>query len=369
MKKWLKALAVVVILVILVVFVKQNNKDREPQNDKPVVKIGVSLPLTGMGADSGLSIKEGAVMALEEWKDKDTKFNYVLIIEDDPFSQKPTSMVGNKLINLDKVNALTSVWNLSMYQYKELVRKANIPYVACSWGNDTHDGKLIFNNQTPHSEHVRSLVKVLKKYNAKTAALVGALSNGDVVMHEYVENALKDAGIDLVFKEVVHYGTNDYRILIQKMKQKNPDVVISMLMTSDLMSFTKQFRSVDTVTPQTTVDYFDMVDDKSLFEGMYFSKSSTGTDEYKDKLAKRIDYTVSDCMASAYDNINLLIHAFENAKAEDGKVPTTEEVVKVLHTIKDWDGAIGKISAQEDGRFFSRSYVAKVENGKVVIVE
>ena len=140
-------------------------------------------------------------------------------------------------------------------------------------------------------------------------------------------------------------------------------------MASDLMSFSKQFREADSVTPQTTIDYFDMADDKTLFEGMYFVKSSTGTEEYKERLAERIKFLNSDCLASGYDNINLIIFAFENAYSEDGKIPTTQEVVKVLHSIQDWGGAIGNISVQEDGRIFSKASVAKIENGKAVVVE
>ena len=358
-----------VAVVAAVWFVLNNKKEVENLSGKQIVKIGVSLPLTGMGADNAITVREGALMALEKWQEKDTKYDYKLIIEDDQFSQKLVSLVGNKLISLDKVNALMSIWNLSTYQYKELVRKANIPYITCSWGHDTHDGKLVFNNQTPHYEHARALVEVLKKYNAKNVALVGNLSNGDLAAHEYIEKALQEAGINLVFKEVVHYGTNDYRILIQKMKQASPDAVISQLIMSDLMSFSKQLREAGMNIPQTGIDVFDMVEDKALFEGTYFARSSTGTEEYKEKLAKRIKFLSSDCLASGYDNVDLLIYAFENAKTEEGKIPTTEEVVKVLHTIQNWQGAIGNISVQEDGRIFSKASVAKIENGKAVVVE
>ena len=368
MKKVLLGL-VSVVLIVGIWFVLNNKKETKDISGKPVVKIGVSLPLTGVGADNAISVREGALMALEDWQKKDTKYDYKLVIEDDQFSQKLVSLVGNKLISLDKVNALMSIWNLSTYQYRELVRKANIPYVTCSWGHDTHDGKLIFNNQTPHSEHARALVEVLKKYDSKNVALVGNLSNGDLAAHEYIEKALEEAGINVVFKEVVHYGTNDYRILIQKMKQTNPDAVISQLIMSDLMSFSKQLREANINIPQTGIDVFDMVEDKALFEGTYFVRSSTGTEEYKERLGKRIKFLSSDCLASGYDNVDLLIYAFENAKAEDGKIPTTEEVVKVLHTIQNWKGAIGNISVQADGRIFSKASVAKIENGKAVVVE
>ena len=377
MKKLIIGIVLIAALVIVMLNLFQHPlwTPKQVQGDvssdsKPTVKIGISLPLSGDMAYAGIPTREAAIMALEEWQDKDTKYNYELIFEDDRFTQKDTASAGNKLMNLDKVNALISIWNLSNYQFREKIKQADIPFLSCSWGHDTHDGNLLFNNQTPHSEHARAMIEVLKKYNAKNVALAGLMSNGDIAVHDYIKQALKDNNINLVFEEIPHYCTTDFRIMIQKMKRTNPDVIMAIMTATELKIFFKQVREAGIQTPITNIDSLEGLENPPMYEGQYAILSSAGTPEFKSKLAKRIDYVHSDCVAAGYDNVNLIIYAFENAKAEPGQIPTTEEMVKVLKGIKHWKGAISdNMSVQDNGRIFSKANIGIMKNGKAVIIE
>lgn len=344
------------------------SKVTEKVSGKPTIKIGISLPLTGKGAYSGMPVKEGVLMALEEWNNKDTKYNYKLIIEDDKHSKTTMQSISNKLLTKDNVNALISIWNLSTSKYRESVKKAKIPYLTCSWGNNTSDGILSFNNQTPHSEHVRVLIEALRKSKAKKVALIGVNRKADKDLHKQIEQGLKKSGIKLVTKKVFENKTQDYRMIMPKLKVSRPDVIISLLTPNDLSTFTKQLREANITTPQTSIDYFASVKNKAPFEGSYFVKSSSGTPQFKQKLAERINFEDSDCLASGYDNLNLLIKAFEKAPTTPGKIPSTAAVVKELHKIRNYPGAIGKLTVKPDGRIFSKAYLAQIKNGKAVVI-
>lgn len=89
------------------------NKKSTPTSDKPVVKIGVSLPITGLGAYVGTPAATAAKMALEKWREKETKYHYELVIEDDQLSVNGAAKAGNKLIHLDKVNGVVSMWGFA----------------------------------------------------------------------------------------------------------------------------------------------------------------------------------------------------------------------------------------------------------------
>ena len=84
----------------------------DERSDKPVIKLGASLPLTGNMSHIGISAKNSLQMALDEWNKKDTKFKYKLIVEDDAFEAKKVAAIANKFVNVDKVKAVFSVFSI-----------------------------------------------------------------------------------------------------------------------------------------------------------------------------------------------------------------------------------------------------------------
>jgi len=266
------------------------------------------------------------------------------------------------------------IWTLTLHQFKELAHRADIPFMACGWGHDSSDGKLVFNNQTPLDEVSRVFAEIVKnKYHTKNAALVGMISSGDFAMHDHIESDFKKSGINLVVKETVQYGTTDYAILVQKIKQKNPAVIVAVMPSAELSIFAKRLKGADLNIPITDVaDYFESAPEPHLFEGMYVAISSGGTAAFKKRFEEKTGkpFISYDCVAPGYDNVDILIYAFENAVAEPGKVPTTEEVVKVIRSIKNWHGAtMENMNVRPDGQIFSPAHVGIMKNGKAEIVK
>ena len=54
-----KIILIITLLAVAIIatFYFQNNNKIEAISDKPIVKIGISLPLTGFGADNAISIQ------------------------------------------------------------------------------------------------------------------------------------------------------------------------------------------------------------------------------------------------------------------------------------------------------------------------
>ena len=81
------------------------------------------------------------------------------------------------------------------------------------------------------------------------------------------------------------------------------------------------------------------------------------------------NYT-NGCWTYSYDNLNLIINAFENAPIREGeKIPSNEDVLAQLHKAKNINGAIGTISIDEQGNVDSLAVIQKMINGKQVIDE
>ncbi|MCL1892483.1 MAG: ABC transporter substrate-binding protein [Alphaproteobacteria bacterium] len=368
-----KILIIIGIVVIIAAAFFVFRPSRESADSRPVVKIGVSLPLSGNMSYVGVPTKAAAQMALEKWQAQGTKFQYKLVFEDDGYDIKKIAMIGNKFVNMDKVNAIVGIWNLTNYQIRELAPKANIPFMSCGWGHGTSDGVLVFNNQTPHDEHARAFTEIVQgKLKAKTIAYAGQISNGDLALKEDILNAFRKAGIKIVFEESINYGTTDNRITIQKIKQANPEVIVIPMAPTELQIFTKQLFEAGIKTPLVTVDYFESVTDPTVFDGMYMVMSSSGTPEFRKQLNEYTGrpWANSDCIAPVYDNVDILIYAFENAAAGPGQIPTTEQVVKVIRGIKNWYGAMMEnMDVRPDGRIWSPARVSIMKNGKAEVVK
>ena len=78
------------------------------------IRIGVTAPLTGPAAEAGVALKQGMIMAVEEWnakggiqvKEAGKKLPVKILIEDCQSKPEIGVSVGEKLITRDKVHML-----------------------------------------------------------------------------------------------------------------------------------------------------------------------------------------------------------------------------------------------------------------------
>ena len=371
MKKGL-VVSLVAILILAGVGVWNNYADKSldegDASAKPSVKIGVSLPLTGGAAYVGEPSSYAAQMALDNWKLKGTKYDYKLIIEDDKLTIKDTANSANKLINMDKVNAVVSMRGFAAPLFGEMATKVDIPHITCSWGESFFDGKNNFNNTTSTKTLANKMVEMLKMKNAKSVGFVAQLSKSDEEMKSVFVKVFEDNGIEVLWTEAFQIGAKDFRTFWAKTSQKPVDVIVALLLPDDFYAFLKQKKEAGNEMDFTTVDYFSSLD-KEIIEGRMYVSSSVGGKEFEEELNKKVRAGLGDCLANIYDNVNLLVYAFENAEAEDGKVPTTKDVVKVLKSLKDYDGVVGRLSVNERGSIDSPAYIKEIKNGEIVVVK
>ena len=97
MRKWLLSLCMVLALTAC------DNKKEEAQADsRPVVKIGVMLPMSGEIAEFGETSRYAVEFAAADHEDSPIKFE--IIFEDDTFTPSRAAMIANKFISVDKVD-------------------------------------------------------------------------------------------------------------------------------------------------------------------------------------------------------------------------------------------------------------------------
>jgi len=338
---------------------------------RPVVKIGATLPLTGNMADVGLSGKQALNMAFDKWKNQNTKYKYELIIEDDSLDPKKVAMIVNKFVNIDHVSAVLSMFSTGANVTSPITNKAKIIHVTCSYGSQPAEGFYNFNNHTQYDENARALISELKKKNIKTISLFTQNNIGSLQQAEVLTDMLGKNGIKILANETFNPDVKDFRIIIEKaLRHGKPDIFWFSGLSPSTLIFAKNLKEITGEMKLTTINDFTKYADKTPFDGLWFVESAYGTDDFVKKFAKENKSEPLNCGSNMYDNLDMLIWAFENTAPREGEViPNNDDVVKTLHSIKNWSGAIGDISIDEAGIVQSNAQVKIIKNGNVEIVK
>jgi len=365
-----------ILIVLLIMFVLGiawgNLKSKSvSENTKPTVKIGISLPLTGVGSNDGQSAKLAAEMSVKKSNNNENKYNYELIFEDTKIDLKLSSMAMNKFVNMDKVNATISIWGYSGQTFSEYnnISKKPLPNIACAWGTSSVRGEYNFNNVTSIENYSDLLISKLKEEKMQNIGFVFQNASYSVEMREILMKKVRDAGFKVVFDEFFNYGEKDFKTFLSKQKGKDIDIVFSLLLAGNFQLFYQQMKEMNISVPVTTIDNLWEIDNIESFNGTWFVSSNFGQEDFIKEWNEITDVALGTCASNVYDNVNILIEAFENSPAEDGKVPTSEAVKDYIRGLKEWNGASGELTFREDGHIDSKPKLAIVKNGKIEILE
>ena len=190
---------------------------------------------------------------------------------------------------------------------------------------------------------------------------------------DVLKSLLEKNNIEVLKTELYNLSETDFRLSIQKLEQSNPDAYIDMVMMPGTVNFINQFQQITQGKREIIgIHVFYEMPQKywSLVNGRYSVRDTNGTAEFSKMFEEKTGIENQPCNGNHFDNIDLLIWAFENTSVREGEnIPTTEDVVKTLHNIKNWEGAVGKISVDERGIINSEAILEIYQDGKPVAIE
>ena len=336
--------------------------DRE-KSDKPIITIGASLPLTGNMAHIGKSAKNSLQMALDEWNKKDTKFKYKLLVEDDAFEAKKVANIINKFVNIDRAMAVFTVFSIGANVASPITQNGHVIHMTCAYGSQPADGFYNFNNITQYDNQTNLMLAELKKRGIKSIALLVSNNIGSTQQADILEQKIKhDKTIKIIGKEIFNPGTKDFKMIIEKILARGtPDIFYVDGITPDANLVAKYLKETTGKINLTTINDFIETPERENFEGLWFVESASGIDEFNAKYERKYGEQVYLCGANMYDNLNLLIEAYEQSETAD---IDNDTIVKRLLNVKDKQGAIGGFSIDENGIIQSNANVKVIRNGK-----
>ena len=124
-----------------------------------------------------------------------------------------------------------------------------------------------------------------KKKNIKKFSIVAINYASMTEMLEYIEKDTKEKNIEITSVNLVNFGERDFRIIIEKIKSQNPDIVMLVMLNPELDIFIKQAMETNLNKPYTAIDLLPATNYKELLDGTEFVMSPDGSADFKNKFA------------------------------------------------------------------------------------
>jgi branched-chain amino acid transport system substrate-binding protein len=349
------------------------------------LKLAVLAPLSGPVPTFGVSTKEGALMAIEEWNAKGgvLGMKIVAVVEDSQCTPEPAVNAANKVIDQDGVHYIMGeVCSKASIPVSEIANAKGVIQITSTSTNPSvtvgSDGKVKdFVFRACFIDPFQG--KVAAKFATETLkfkkAFVMVDQSNDYVkgLAEAFTASFKEMGGEIVGTESYTGKDTDFSAILAKVAEAKPDIVYLPDYYNVVNLATKQAKEKGITAPFMGGDGWDSSDlDLKAAEGGYYTNhySPDSTDaavvnfvkaygeKYKDDKGNA---KVPDALAAlGYDATNLIIQGIKEAGADDtAKVKTALEAIKFV-------GVTGSITFDANHNPVKSATVLQVKDGKIV---
>lgn len=349
------------------------------------VKVAILAPLSGAVPSFGLSDKEGALLAINEWNAKGGVLGkkIVPIVEDSQCDAAAATNAANKVINQDKVKFIIGeVCSSATIPVSEIANPAKVIEIS---GQSTNPNVTVDKSGKVKDYIFRACYidpfqgGILAQFattrlKAKKAFIMYDQGNDYTIgLATAFESQFTKLGGTIVGKETYTKTDTDFSAILAKIKNAKPEVVLLPDYYNIVNLVTKQAKEKGITVPFVGGDGWDSPDlDKKAADGCYFTNHYAPDDPrpevqtflkaYGD--AYKTDSgapKVPDALAVlAYDATNLLLQSITDAK-------TTTDTTKIKAAIEaiTFNGVTGKITMDKFHNPVKSLTILAIKGGKV----
>lgn len=345
------------------------------------ITIGVITSITGADSEFGKAQKEGYELALKEINaaggmgGKQVKLQYL----DDKSSAQEAAKDVDQLVNQYKVQLIVGPY--SSGSALSAVKKADtykIPLVVptATAANVTETGsKYVFRLCATSDDYAKAIVALLKQQgDAKTIAIVHEDQNFGTSADKAMVKLAKEAGLTVVDDESYSVKDLDYKPMLNRVKDKQPDVIYFASYSKDAVALMAQAKEINLNAKYFTaagtgfsVNTFPKdagaAAEYTLAAGQWDpSVSWKGSKEFDENIFKMFGDHPSYHDMEAYAALYVVKAAIEKAGAYD-----SAKLTDTLRTIQV-DTAFGPVKFDAKGQNAHPVVVTQIQGGKYVTV-
>jgi branched-chain amino acid transport system substrate-binding protein len=216
------------------------------------IKIGVITSLTGSLAAFGEAHKNGYAIALDEINAKGGVLGKKIELDFYDDQSKPDQAVQgvSKLVDQDRVSMLLGAY--SSENTKAIINPVTshqiLLLIPTATADNVMDSKSpwVFRICAGANDYAKATIDFLKHNgNPKTMAIVYEKTNFGQANMEAMKEAAQKAGINLVAVEQYEAKVPDYKAVLRRVKDKNPEVIYFCSYLLDATTLMRQAQEVD----------------------------------------------------------------------------------------------------------------------------
>jgi branched-chain amino acid transport system substrate-binding protein len=338
------------------------------------IKIGITAPLTGPAAEAGVALKQGFILAMEEWnakggvmlKEFNKKIPVEVLVEDCQSKPEVGVAIAEKLFTRDKVDVLLGdAFHSSVTMaIMELAPKYGKPIMSVEPVSEEIAKKVASNpkrywnfwkgdwGSTAYADSVFSTYRFMESkglFKSKTNKIAFIVEDTDYGRSnaEKTKELFAGIGFQSVAVETVPLGYTDFYPQLGKLKNLGPDVLMSVFTPlSSGVALTKQFQEVGLKAYHHAIYYplrpeFIPQAGKSadflLWSTLLVDpENNPKHKEFGEKIKKRWNVVINSDHASAYDGLYNILDSIQRAGSLDPK-----KIVDALSKL-DLKGIMGR---------------------------
>ena len=348
------------------------------------LKMAILAPLSGPVPTFGVSTRDGALLAIDEWNAKGgvLGMKIVPIVEDSQCTPDPAVNAANKVITQDGVHYIIGeVCSKASIPIAEIANAAKVIMMSPTSTNvavtiDAKGKAKLYIFRACYTDPFQGKVGATFAYKtlgARKAFLMVDQANDYVKgLSEAFETNFKAFGGKIVGKESYTGTDTDFSAILAKVKDTKPDIVYLPDYYNVVNLATKQAKEKGLTVPFMGGDGWDSSDlDKIASAGGYYTNHYFPGDQrpevvkflkayganYQDDTGVAV---VPDALAAlAYDATNLVLQAIKNAGADN-----TDKVRVALEKIS-FSGVTGKIVYDAQHNPVKATVMLKVEGDEI----
>jgi len=345
------------------------------------IRIGATAPLTGPAAEAGIALKEGMILAVEEWntkggiyiKEAGKKLPIKVFIEDCQSKPEVGVSVGEKLITREKAHMLLGdTFHSSVTMaVMELAPKYGIPVMSIEpvsseiakkvkenpkrywsyWKGNWNSESL---GASPFNTYQYLINNELLQVKNKRIAFIVEDTDWGRSNAQVANDLFEGEGWESLGIEIVPLGYTDFYPQLTKIKANGPDILItSFTALSSGVAYTKQFHEVGMKCSHMAIyyplrpEYLSQVGD--LGEYILWTTSFIDPNNipkhkaFAEKINKRWKGTTNVDHASGYDGIYNALASIKKAGSLNPKA-----IVAALSKL-DREGILGRYVFNQEG--------------------
>jgi ABC-type branched-subunit amino acid transport system substrate-binding protein len=319
-----------------------------------VIKIGVIVPTQGPGALLGSSFLKAVQLAKEDLRG--TRYRYELVIEDTGINPVQTRRAIQKLIGVDKVQAIVGGISLPGQVVKPYASYAKIPHLCVCSVSSIGDGVYNFTNiPLPQDESTRWVEEAQKRGIKTVALLTQDYPSIDGHVKALKEEAAK-RGIRITYANRFAGSTTDFGSMIARARISAPDLYFVEATEPALDILGQQLNNAQ-IHNIASIVALSVSNRPELFEGAWYTDSNLVDAGFKKRFEQKYPDTrfATHMMPYAYDSFNLVVQGFESGQG----------AVEYIRGTTEYDGTPGRVTREPgSGNFRSRPAVWTIKNGK-----